>query len=90
MIQVTVAIALAARQEVIAVELVEGSTAADAIAAARIAERFPEVDPAGMPMGIWSRPCEPQTRLRDGDRVELYRPLVADPKDARRARARKR
>ena len=88
MLQVTVAVALAGRQEVIPVELAQGCTVADAIAAARVAARFPEL--AGPPWrtGIWSKPCEPTAVLRDGDRVEVYRPLAADPKDQRRTRAR--
>ena len=83
-LRVSVAAALPGRQEVIEVELPDGSTVADAIAAARIAERFPEL--ASAPAGIWSRKRPRETRLRDGDRVELYRPLVADPKQMRRAR----
>ena len=39
-------------------------------------------------IGIWGRACRPETRLRDGDRVELYRPLQVDPKEARRQRQR--
>jgi putative ubiquitin-RnfH superfamily antitoxin RatB of RatAB toxin-antitoxin module len=41
-------------------------------------------------LGIWGRPCTPQTTLRPGDRVELYRPLAMDPKEARRLRASRR
>jgi len=83
----SVAVALPGRQEVIGVELDPGATLADAIAAARLAERFPGVDFAAMRAGIWSRAAKPTTVLRDGDRVELYRPLNADPKDMRRSRA---
>jgi uncharacterized protein len=88
MIRVTVAIALPGLQEVIAVELAEGATLADAIAAARVAERFPGVDMAALKTGIWSREASPATVLRDSDRVEIYRPLRADPKAMRRSRAR--
>jgi uncharacterized protein len=90
MMRVAVVVALSRRQEVIAVELPEGSTVADAIRAADVRGRFPEIDPAAMRTGIWSRPCEPAAAVRDGDRVELYRPLAADPKEARRARARRK
>jgi putative ubiquitin-RnfH superfamily antitoxin RatB of RatAB toxin-antitoxin module len=85
--KVSVAVALPGRQEVIELELGPGATLADAIAAARLAERFPGVDFAGMRAGIWSRAAKLATVLRDGDRVELYRPLNADPKDMRRSRA---
>ena len=87
MIRVTVAIALPALQEVVAVELASGSTVADALAAARIAERFPGLDMATLKTGIWSREASLATALRDSDRVEVYRPLTADPKEKRRSRA---
>jgi putative ubiquitin-RnfH superfamily antitoxin RatB of RatAB toxin-antitoxin module len=86
--RVSVAIALADRQEVIDLDLPEGATAGDAVTAARIGERFPGLDAGTFTLGIWSRPCAVQALLREGDRVELYRPLVADAKAQRRARAR--
>jgi putative ubiquitin-RnfH superfamily antitoxin RatB of RatAB toxin-antitoxin module len=85
--RVTVAVALAARQEVIELEIAVRATVADALAAARLHERFPGVDFAAMRTGIWSRAANAATVLREGDRVELYRPLEADPKDMRRTRA---
>lgn len=87
-LRVTVAVALASVQEVIEVELPEGSRIADALAAAAIEERFPDAALSQAPVGIWSRPCPRDTVLRNGDRVEVYRPLALDPKEARRARAR--
>ncbi|MGZ5083474.1 MAG: RnfH family protein, partial [Usitatibacter sp.] len=66
----------------------QGSTAAEAIAAAGLPARFPEVEVDKLRVGIWSRAASAATVLRDGDRVELYRELTADPKDARRERAR--
>jgi uncharacterized protein len=86
--KVTVAVALADRQEVFELELAEGATVRQALERARIAERFPGIELEGMRLGIWSRPCERDMVLRDGDRVELYRPLIADPKSQRRSRAR--
>lgn len=88
MLRVSVVAALPGRQEVIELELPEGSTVADAIRAARIAERYPELAPA-LP-GIWSKERSRETKLREGDRVELYRPLVADAKQMRRARVRRK
>jgi hypothetical protein len=84
--KVCVALALPGRQEVVEVELAEGATAGEAVAAAGLMQRFPEVDVQALRLGIWSRPCGPETRLRDGDRVELYRPLAMDAKAMRRAR----
>ncbi|HEX7559841.1 MAG TPA: RnfH family protein [Usitatibacter sp.] len=88
MIRVLVALALPGRQEVVELAVPEGGTVGDAIAAAKLGERFPEIDAAALEVGVWARVASHATVLRDGDRVELYRPLKADPKDARRARAR--
>jgi uncharacterized protein len=86
--RVSVAVALPGRQEVLELQLPEGATVADAIAAARLGERFPALDVSTLAFGIWSRPCAGGTPLREGDRVEVYRPLVADAKAERRRRAR--
>jgi uncharacterized protein len=85
-VRVSVAVALADRQEVVEVDVAEGATARDAIAAARVVERFPGLDFGAMRVGVWSRPCDLDARLREGDRVELYRPLRLDAKAMRRAR----
>jgi putative ubiquitin-RnfH superfamily antitoxin RatB of RatAB toxin-antitoxin module len=84
--KVSVALALADRQEVVELELGEGATAREAVDASCLQQRFPDVDLGAMRLGIWSRPCEPEARLREGDRVELYRPLAMDAKAMRRAR----
>ena len=86
--KVEVVVALPQRQEVFALELAEGATVSDALDTARVRDRFPELDWSGVTYGLWSRPCAVDRVLRDGDRVEVYRPLAADPKDQRRARAR--
>ena len=88
MIRVAVALALPGRQEVIDLQMREGATVADAIAEARLDERFASLDAGKLRAGIWSRAASMTTVLREGDRVELYRELKADPKDARRRRAR--
>lgn len=88
MIRVSVAVALPGRQEVFDLELPQGATVSDAIEAARLGDRLPELDLSGVAFGIWSRPCSAGTALREGDRVEVYRPLVADAKAERRKRAR--
>ena len=86
-LRVSVAFALPDRQEVVELELAEGATVADALAAARVAERMPGDAEGGFAVGVWSRQRDPATKLRDGDRVEVYRPLQADPKASRRRRA---
>lgn len=86
-LRVSIVLALRSRQELVELDLAEGATVADALCAARLEERFPGIDASSLAVGIWSRACDPATRLRDGDRVELYRPLLADAKARRRARA---
>ncbi len=85
-ISVEVAFAPAGRQFLRRVELAPGATVADAIAASGI-ERDAGIDAALLACGIWSKPVARDRRLVDGDRVEIYRPLKADPKESRRRRA---
>jgi len=89
-LRILVAVAMPLGQQVLEISLPEGSTVADALAAAPVRETFPGLDPEAASVGIWSRAVKADTVLRDGDRVEVYRPLRADPKDMRRARARLR
>jgi len=72
------------------IELAEGSTVWQAINASRIAEVLPRgaVDPDRL--GIFSRKVAAQAIVQSGDRIEIYRPLVLDPMEARRKRARQR
>lgn len=85
--RVEVVYALPQRQEQVLLELPPGSTVADAIEASGLRERAQAIDLSRT--GIWGRPVGPETRLRDRDRVEIYRPLLADPKKVRRERAAK-
>ena len=68
----------------VALTLPAGSTAGQALAASGLLVEFPEL--AQAPMGVWGRACAAETVLRDLDRVELYRGLTVDPKEARRLR----
>jgi uncharacterized protein len=86
--RVSVAIALPTRQEVIELDLPEGSDVAAALAAASIGARDAAIDLDRCEVGIWSRACSRDAVLREGDRVEIYRPLAADAKAMRRERAR--
>jgi hypothetical protein len=67
-----------------------GATVGDAIAASGVLAEFPELDLATRKVGIFGRVAPLDHELAEGDRIEIYRPLVADPKDARRMRARER
>jgi putative ubiquitin-RnfH superfamily antitoxin RatB of RatAB toxin-antitoxin module len=86
--KVSVAVALPSRQEVIELDLPDGSDVATALARAQLRERYPGLDVDRCEVGVWSRVCGRDTQLREGDRVEIYRPLAADAKAMRRARAR--
>lgn len=68
-------------------ELPPGATVADAIVQSGIRRARPEVEICDDRLGIFARKAGLQTALRDGDRVEIYRPLKIDPKEARRRRA---
>ncbi|MEO7433153.1 MAG: RnfH family protein [Dokdonella sp.] len=68
------------------VELPRGATVADAIAASGVALAC-SIDDTLLDAGIWSRRVARDTSVKDGDRIELYRPLTADPKESRRRRA---
>jgi len=68
--------------------LAPGSRVADALRLAALDPDFSAVDLANSAVGISGRPAGREQVLEDGDRVEIYRPLAADPKEARRARAR--
>jgi uncharacterized protein len=85
-IDVEVAYAEPQRQFLRRVSVAAGSTVADAIAASGLEREF-GIDVSALAVGIWSKPVARDTCLAAGDRVELYRPLTADPKDARRRRA---
>ncbi|NND44256.1 MAG: RnfH family protein [Xanthomonadales bacterium] len=87
MIHVEVAHARPEKQALLGVDVPPGTTVAQAIEASGILDAFPGlvVDPDRL--GIFGRRTTPDTVLGDGDRVEIYRPLIADPKEARRKRA---
>ena len=85
--QVEIVFALPERQVLQTLELPIGSTVADAIQRSALAQEFPEVDIDQLQAGVWGKLVERSRVLLDGDRVELYRPLVIDPREARRLKA---
>lgn len=89
MIQVEVAYALADRQELISLSVPKGTTMFEAAVQSQIEGKFPELDLEGAPMGIFGKAeRKPKERaLEAGERVEIYRPLIADPKEVRKRRA---
>jgi putative ubiquitin-RnfH superfamily antitoxin RatB of RatAB toxin-antitoxin module len=87
-ISVTVACAQPERQTVLPLELPAGSTAGEALERSGIFGRHPELDPAACGVGIFGREVARGQVLRDGDRVEVLRPLTDDPRERRRQLAR--
>jgi hypothetical protein len=75
------------RQRVVRVPLREGLTASEAVLAAGLAQEFPELASQPLLLGIFGRRVQGTQPLRAGDRVEVYRPLKFDPRDARRKAA---
>jgi uncharacterized protein len=86
-IKVEVAYARPDRQMILKVPGEAGMTAREAVERSRIVEQFPEIDPASAKLGIFGKAVKPDAALQDGDRVEIYRALIADPKEARKKRA---
>lgn len=86
-INIEVAYAFPGRQLIIPLAVVEGSTAEQAIIASDILESFAELDLNKLEIGIFGQNCKLDKVLTEGDRVELYRPLLCDPKQARRIRS---
>lgn len=92
MLQIEVAYARPDKQEIVSLEVPEGTTVLEAARLSGIDRIFPEIDVDSNDMGIFGKVVrDPATHLlRDGDRIELYRPLKIDPKQARLNRARKK
>jgi Uncharacterized protein conserved in bacteria len=89
-IAVSVVYALPAGATEVELELPAGSSVADALALSGIAARHPDIDVTAAAVGIYGARVGLNAPLSDGDRVEIYRPLQADPKDLRRRRAGRR
>ena len=89
-IRVEVAYALKDEQLLMVLEVEEGTTVRQAIERSGILGRVPGIDLDPERVGVSGKLSRLDTALRDGDRVEIYRPLVADPKEARRRRVTRR
>lgn len=88
-LNVEVCYARADAQTLIALTLPPGATVRDAIVASDIARTHPEIDPATAKIGIFGKLTTLDATLADHDRVEIYRPLIVDPKLARQRRVEK-
>ncbi|MGH8370556.1 MAG: RnfH family protein [Gammaproteobacteria bacterium] len=83
-LQVEVVYALPDQQTVVALTLPLGATVRDAVMQSGLLQRFPDIDLAQHHVGIFGRLTALNTGLKDGDRIEIYRPLTNDPKQVRR------
>lgn len=89
-LRIEIVYALAHAQEVVALDLAAGAVAREALQASGMLGRHAELAAGRFRLGIYGKPIEPGQRLRNGDRIEILRPLAMDPKEARRRRARRR
>jgi putative ubiquitin-RnfH superfamily antitoxin RatB of RatAB toxin-antitoxin module len=88
-IRVSVVCALPGRVFLRELDLAPGSTVADAVEHSGLYREWPEAMQPNPRYGIYAKPVAADARLRDGDRVEVYRPLLIDPRQARRERAKR-
>ena len=84
---VDVAYALPEEQMILEVQVTEGATLRQAVEQSGILERYPEIDLEKGKMGVFGKSARLDRVLLERDRVEIYRPLIADPKEVRRQRA---
>jgi len=89
-LRIEVVYALPGALDAVSVVLEDGATVRQALDASGVLARHREIDVRDQPLGIHGRRVRPEDPLVDGDRVEVYRRLSVDPKDARRARAGRR
>lgn len=86
-LQLEVAYARPERQLIVKLSLPAGSTAREAVLQSGIVSEFPDIDLTQLKLGVFGKAVPAEHVLRDRDRVEIYRPLQADPKEVRRRRA---
>ena len=86
-LNIEVCYALSDHQERVMLKLAPETTVEQAIVASGILAKYPEIDLSRNKVGIYAKLCKLDAGLRDGDRVEIYRPLIADPKEVRKQRA---
>ena len=87
MIEIQVVFATCSRQVMIGLEVAEGTTIVESVDQSGIKAQFPAEDISQVKFGIWNNVRSSNEIVSEGDRVEIYRPLEADPKEARRRRA---
>ncbi|MDF1587918.1 MAG: RnfH family protein [Gammaproteobacteria bacterium] len=86
-ITIEVAYALPTEQVILSLEVPEDCTVEDAIKRCGILEQFTQIDIATDKVGIFGKMCKLDATMHDKDRIEIYRKLIADPKESRRQKA---
>ena len=86
-INIEVAFAMPTRQSLLSLKVADGATIEAAIEQSGILTMHPEIDLKENKVGVWSKNKKLHDTLREGDRIEIYRPLIADPKAVRKRRA---
>ena len=87
LLSIEVVYALPQKQEMFTVKLPEGATVCEAVEACGVLQKYPEIDLTKNKVGVFAKLIKPDAPLRNRDRVEIYRPLIADPKEVRKQRA---
>ena len=87
MLNIEVCYALSGKQDVVRLKLAAGATLQQAVEASGLLAKYPEIDVKKNKFGLWNKLSKLDSALRDKDRVEIYRPLIADPKEVRKQRA---
>jgi len=89
LITVEVAYALPTKQSLVSIAIDKNATVEEAIQASNLLTEYPDIDLSKTKVGVWSRVVRLKDTLIDGDRIEIYRGLIADPKEIRKRRAEK-
>jgi len=87
MLDVEVCYAMSNKQELVRIRLSQGATLQQGLDASGLLGKYPEIDVKKNKFGIWNKLSKLDAALRDKDRIEIYRPLIADPKEVRKQRA---
>ena len=89
-LEVEVVYALPGREDAMALRLPDGATLLDAVRASGVLERHPELRQGALKLGVFGKTRSQDSNARPGDRIEVYRELVVDPKEARRRRVKRK
>ena len=86
LLAIEVALAMPRKQRIVPLKVTPGTTCREAVAQSRIGDEFPDIDVLNSPLGVYGEVCAPDAQVEEGDRVEIYRPLLLEPREQRRQR----